>query len=250
MSGTQTLTPNQQSVVLRESVREQRRVTLTHCGQDGWRLFKGKFSFDTATPNELNMHISATQFPDLGTRLKVGESVGLSFRVGHRKCLCTATIASIVVKGETAVLQVDPPNEIQQLQRRAFERAAPPPGVVIAVRFWHEDTQDADSRRDRVVRHGQLEDISAGGMRIRMPDPHDIELETTYRCVFTTAPGRPAFLLDALLRHREAVDQGRASLGFQFVGLETTTEGCKTLDRLARLVSHFQRALHRRRASR
>jgi hypothetical protein len=248
MSGTQSLAPNQQAEVLRESVREHRRVTLTHYGQDGWRLFKGRFASDPSAPEELKLHVSTDQFPDLGTRLKIGESVGCAFRVGHRKCLCTATIASIVVKGETAVLQVNPPNEIQQLQRRAFERATPPPGLVIAVRFWL-NTGDGESRRDRVVRHGQLEDISAGGMRIRTPDPEDIVLETTYRCVFTTAPGRPAFLLDALLRHREAADQGRASLGFQFVGLETTPEGCKTLDRLARMVSHFQRSRHRRRPS-
>jgi hypothetical protein len=49
-------------------------------------------------------------------------------------------------------------------------------------------------------------------------------------------------VLDAVLRHREAAEQGRASLGFQFVGMETTPEGLRLLDRLVRIVNHFQRS--------
>jgi hypothetical protein len=110
------------------------------------------------------------------------------------------------------------------------------------VRFWREAAGGDASTDARNVRHGQLEDISAGGMRIKVADPKDVSLDRTYRCVFTPRPGKPSLVLDAVLRHREAVDQGRASLGFQFVGMEATPEGLRLLDRLVRIVNHFQRS--------
>ena len=83
-------------------------------------------------------------------------------------------------------------------------------------------------------------------MRIKVADAVSVELERTYKAVFTPRHGKPALILDTILRHREVVENGRASLGLQFVGLETCTEGLRTLDRLARLVSHFQRSHFRR----
>jgi hypothetical protein len=79
-------------------------------------------------------------------------------------------------------------------------------------------------------------------MRIKVADPKDVELDRTYKCVLTPRPGKPALVLEAVLRHREAGDSGRASLGFQFVGMETTAEGIRLLDRLVRVVNHFHRA--------
>jgi hypothetical protein len=128
------------------------------------------------------------------------------------------------------------------LQRRAYERAAPPHGTIVPVRFWREMPQGESAPETRVVRHGQLEDLSCGGIRIKVSDAQDIAMGCTYRCVFAPRPGKPAVVLEGILRHREAAEHGRASLGFQFVGLETSVEGLRTLDRLARVVSHFQRS--------
>ena len=81
---------------------------------------------------------------------------------------------------------------------------------------------------------------------LKVADAVSVEMDRTYKTVFAPRPGKPALILDSILRHREVVEKGRASLGFQFVGLETSTEGLRTLDRLARLVSHFQRFANRR----
>lgn len=140
------------------------------------------------------------------------------------------------------------PDQIQQLQRRAYERATPPKDMVIAVRFWREVGPIGVPAEARTVRYGQLEDLSAGGLRVKVSNPDDIQPGATYRCVIEPYPGKPPLILDAVVRHREAVDHGRASIGFQLVGLETTPEGRKALDRLARTVSRFQRARSRRRA--
>jgi len=79
-------------------------------------------------------------------------------------------------------------------------------------------------------------------MRIKVADSKEVQIDQTYRCVFSPRPGKPSLVLDAVLRHREAVDHGRASLGFQFVGMETTQEGLRLLDRIVRIVNDFQRS--------
>jgi len=136
---------------------------------------------------------------------------------------------------------------LEQLQRRAYERVAPPRDTVVAVRFWPKEPDSNAVENGRNIRHGQLEDVSAGGMRVKTGDLGDIEAGRTYRCVFAPQPGSPVVIVDVVLRHREATDNGRASLGFHFVELEVTPEGRKLLDRIARIVIQFQRARRRKR---
>jgi c-di-GMP-binding flagellar brake protein YcgR len=248
MGATQMLAGHLHEQVLSESARLKRRAVLTHQDASGWRLIKAVFTDSPAGRIALRLP-PCTESSDVA-RLRAGTSLGVTFRLGHKKCLFATVIESTEPSDEGVILCVRQPEQLQQLQRRAYERVAPPPGSVIAVRFWRDDsgsdgTSPAEASRN--VRHGQLEDISAGGMRIKAAEPQNMELEKTYRCVFSTGPGKPAFVLEALLRHREAIDHGRASLGFQFVGLETTTEGRKVLDRLARLVNHFHRSRQNRR---
>jgi hypothetical protein len=108
--------------------------------------------------------------------------------------------------------------------------------------MWREQPGSDPSLEARSVRHGQLEDLSVGGMRVKAADPSDFEVGCSYRCVLTPRPGKPALVLETLVRHKEAAEQSRASIGFQFVGLEATQEGRRILDRLAQTVSQFHRA--------
>ncbi|MFQ5591281.1 MAG: PilZ domain-containing protein [Phycisphaerae bacterium] len=135
---------------------------------------------------------------------------------------------------------------LEQLQRRTYERVAPPRDTVIAVRFWREGAT-SDKEAKRVVRHGQMEDLSAGGMRLKVADVSDLEIDTLYKCVFSPRSGAQSLVLEATLKHHEAVENRRASLGFQFIGLETTPQGRRTLDQLARIVKRFQRVRNRAR---
>lgn len=241
MSGTRNIPHTQADSILQDAVRERQRLVITHHTPQGWRLLKGRFVAGTLTPDSLTAEIAPAEDASGCDAPTTGEVIGCTFRSGHRKCMFGASVLSAERTTEGLRVTLQRPRDLQQLQRRAFERVPPPKGAVIAVRFWPqaEGTANPDQR---TVRHGQLEDISAGGMRIRVPDPKDIQTDATYRCVFTPRQGRPAFLLDALLRHRAAVEDGRACLGFQFIGLETTPEGREILDRLARFVAHLHRA--------
>jgi len=257
MSATLTLARDRQDQILVDSVRLQRPLVLTHQSGNGWRTFKALFVSGSPGLRELHTRV---RMPEDGwpTNLPApGATLGGTFRIGHKKCMFGSVLVSTEMNDEEALFTLRWPDQLQQLQRRAYERALPPPGEVIAVRFWrdhgcagHRPTGDpplhgATAPESRNVRHGQLEDISAGGMRIKVADPKDMELDCTYRCVLVPRPGKPPLVLDAVLRHREAVDNGRASLGFQFVGMETSAEGLRLLDRIARVVNHFQRAHQR-----
>lgn len=246
MSGTQVLARLQQDRVLNESAQHQRFAVLTHQTPGGWRSIKGKFA-----PGE---HGSGIHFlvpwPGGNCRMPLpepGDSIGCTFRVGHKKCMFESTVDRTRRNDADGSIVLRWPSQLHQLQRRVFERSAPPSGTIIAVRFWHARPGEQVDSQERDVRHGQLLDLSAGGMRIQVSRPEEIEDGALYCCTFSAKQGKPPFLVDALLRHREAVEHNRASLGFQFIGLDATADGRRTLDRLARLVSYFQRATARHR---
>lgn len=242
MSTTQTIARERHDQILEDAIRSERQLVLTHNSSDGWRTYKAAFVSWQAPAQNILVKVIGTR--DLAERKLplAGDVLGATFRVGNKKCMCSTNLVSSHGKAEDLIWAIRRPEQLQQLQRRAYERAAPPKDSVVAVRFWREVAADHVSVDGRDVRYGQLEDISAGGMRIKVADSKEVQIDRTYRCVFTPRPGKPALVLDAVLRHREAVDHGRASLGFQFVGMETTQDGLHLLDRLVRIVNHFQRS--------
>lgn len=232
----------QRGQILGASAEKRLRLVVTHRRDGGWRAFKGQFQ----APVQPGVGFAALMENEAGGGAGpvVGDAVGVSFRFGHKKCMFSTTVRSIERKGGECVVRFAWPAQMQQLQRRAYERVAPPPDQVVAVRFWRADSAESPEQRD--VKHGQLEDLSAGGMRLKVSAATDVETDVAYQCLFAPRAGAPPVMLEAMLRHREAGDKGRIALGFQFLGLETTSDGQKTLDRLARIVSHYQRSQPRR----
>ncbi len=263
MSTAQVLVQEQLAQILENSIDRRDRLVLTHNSPQGWRTFSSQFlgrgpSSDDRLDSRSHQQVILvkTPVPREGCSSQLpepGDTVGVTFRFGHKKCMFSAILESIQGDGYSGMTALRWPDQLQQLKRRAYERARPPKDVIIAVRFWREgfaggqaasgtDASSGRTMEGRTVYHGQLEDLSAGGMRVRVANPDHIQLGVAYRFVLAPRPGKPALILDALARHREAAEHGRASAGFQFVGMETTPQGRQTLDRLVRLVHQFQRA--------
>jgi c-di-GMP-binding flagellar brake protein YcgR len=247
MSNTQSITNKQPDQYLLDSIRKERMVVVTVNGSDGWSSFKSKFLPTAREGEAVGVEIIPDEHREIDFHAEAGTEIGVSFRVGHKKCMFGSIVESVQTKSDRVAVMFRWPESILPLRRRAFERAAVPEGVVVAVRFWRDDAASTTGADARTVRHGQLEDISAGGMRVRVASPDEIELGTVYRCAFTPKQGKPAILVDARVRHREAIGHGRASVGFQNVGLEVTAEGRRALERLTRVVSQYQRAQAQRR---
>jgi len=246
MSASQTINRPHVDQMLREAIDERRRLTLTHHGPDGWRVFKGEFDSGSPAAKEVRVQLTLDDDADSACLPRTGEGACVTFRVGHKKSMFDAVIRGIGPADQQWLATLDWPTQIHQYQRRVFERAAPPRDGVIAVRIWREGDSGEVPAAPRNIRHGQLEDLSAGGMRVSLAAPREIEIGAIYRCAFTPRPGEPAIVTDALARHREAGEQVRSAIGFQFIGLEASPEGRRLLDRLARTVTFFQRVNARR----
>lgn len=248
MSTVQMIGCQQRDEILADSILRRRQLVLTHNTARGWRAYKSQFVSGSARTHTILVKTPVPRDEARIARPEPGDALGVTFRLGHKKCMFGSVLESVPERTPQDVVALRWPDHLQQLQRRAYERAQPPRGSVVPVRFWREEGPTPTPIEARSVRYGQLEDLSAGGIRVKVPDPHEFEIGATYRCVFAPRSGKPAFVLDALARHREAGDQGRTSIGFQFVGLETTPEGRRLLERLARTVTQFQRVRsHRRR---
>lgn len=245
MSVAQVVANKQLNRILEDSIGRRTSLLLTHGGPEGWRTYKSQFVAGSSSAQEIQVKAPVPR-EENGSRLpEAGDTLGVSFRFGHKKCMFGTILESIQHDADNGVATLRWPDRIQQLQRRAFQRARPPNDLVIAVRFWREEASSGTVLDARTVYHGQLEDVSAGGMQVRVTNPDRVQAGTMYRCAFTPRPGKPSIVLDALVRHHEAADRGRASVGFQFIGLETAPEGHRTLERLARTVHQFQRARSR-----
>lgn len=237
--------------VLDESVTRERPVVVTHHGSVGWRALKAAFAASRGSASELTIKLRPLRDEDAPVSVKAGDALGVTFRVGHKKCMFTTEVISAARLSTDQTITVERPDRLQQLQRRVFERAKPPGQAVIPVRIWRE-TGETVPVEERTIRHGQLEDMSAGGMRVKVACAADFEIGVVYRCAFSPRAGKPSVVVDALVRHHEAANQGRASIGFQYVGLETSAEGHRMMERLAQAVTHYQRARsrpHRRKPS-
>ncbi len=239
---TRMIVRKQLDKVLEDSISQQRRLVLTHNTPEGWRIFKSHFVSGSASSQMVLVASPSPRDDTISRPLEAGDTLGVTFRMGHKKCMFGTTLESNAADSTKEVVTLRWPEQIQQLQRRAYERAVPPKDQIIPVRFWRDDEASSTPLEARTVRHGQLENMSAGGIRIKVANPTDIQIGATYRCVFSPRPGKPSLVVDAIVRHQEAAAQGRASIGFQLVGLETTAEGHRVLERLARTVSQFQRA--------
>ena len=250
MSMTQTITEERRDEIVEDSIGRQLKTVLTHRLPGGWHTYKSSFVSGNRFSGTIVLSVQLPEDAPGDTLPEPGDSLGITFRLGHKKCMFNAVMQSAIDDDGDLLLTVGWPGTLEQLQRRVYQRAAPPQGAVVAVRFWPEEPGSHASQETRNVRHGQLEDLSAGGMRLKTGDLTDIEVGLTYRCTFAPQPGAAPIVVDAVLRHHEATDRGRASLGFHFSGLEATPEGRKLLDRIARTVTQFHRSRNRKRGSR
>lgn len=238
---TQTVSRHQGEQSLVNAIQRRDRAVITLRLNDGWRTHSTEFVSGNKSAGRVTLLIRA-RADDATVELPAkGEGVGVTFRAGHKKCMFATIVADTPKNSDGLLITLEWPATVDRLQRRAFERVAPPQGIVIPVRFWKAAATGGEAGDRSNVRHAQLEDFSAGGMRIRTADLADIVIGAMYRCAFAPGKRGATLVVDARLRHREASDRGRASLGFQYIGLETTTEGRRTLTRIARMVQQFQR---------
>jgi c-di-GMP-binding flagellar brake protein YcgR len=226
--------------IMEHSIRRRLRTVLTCQDPHGWHARPSRFALGSKSAGTVGCIVDFTGGAAESTLPHPGETMGVTFRMGRKKCMFSGVLRSIQQGSDGTLVTLTWPTHLEQLQRRAYDRVAPPKDCVVAVRFWLEDLPSAASG-ERNIRHGQLEDLSAGGMRISASGLSQVEIGATYKCVFAPRSGAAPLVIDATLRRHETIDEGRASLGFHFIGFETTQEGIHSLDRIAQIVNGYQR---------
>lgn len=177
-----------------------------------------------------------------------GQCVTLTFRRGHRKCICTSLFVRLDESHPEEAVWVKWPDELLAVQRRAFFRAEVPRDMDVSVRLWRGGRTKrrlvAIGKWPSVV--GNLTDCSAGGMRMEVEaidDPHITEGEPV---AVEFAPLREVghICLDANFRYALPLPSGRVALGLQFVGLENSAPGRQMLLVLGQVSAEYLRREH------
>ncbi len=249
MNALHTPLPMRDLDALVQAIDRRFRAVVTLDLPDGWRTHKAVFVGGDRESRSVRVRVQSERDNRWERGDGLNRDVGVTFRLGRQKCMFSTQIRSLVNESGGVVLTLDWPTELAQLQRRVYERINPPEGHVVTVRFWPQRVASEPSGRED-MHYGQLENVSAGGMRVKTRDIDSIELDRTYRCSFSPFETGPTIVIDAHLRHRESVEAERASLGFQFVGLEATESGRKTLAQLVAVIVDYQRTHRKKHRSR
>ncbi len=246
MSGMTAVNKRESVRALPGSLNTKCKLTVTLGGTHGWQTFKGVFLSRCDESQTFCASIQPASDSQAKPDTRSGDSVGVNYRVGNRKCMFCARLVSLAWNAAGGEAVLGWPVKVHHLRRRAFERTTPPPGKAVTVRLTG-GAEHASMSTPCEVRDGRLLDISVGGFRLAVADSRHFEPGTTFRCSFTARPDRATIVFDAIVLHRGLSDAGQPSVGFKIVGLETSLDSSHVLDRLARVVTYFQRAASRRR---
>jgi len=217
-------------------------VSITLRSGDTWSALSGRL---TALRGEDLLLQLAPDQPADAPPLTTGLGIGISLKLKHHKYLFVAGVLEQWQEGSERLLVVSHPSRMQRLQRRAFLRAAVPPGWVVRAAFWIGGVKNEPpgATPERPVWNGRLIDLSAGGFSLRTIDPTVGVLEIGdlmgVRIVFGV--GEQAVYADVSLRHVD-LEQGGAVVGFQFLGLEHSDVGKDALRIISRKVADYQAA--------
>jgi c-di-GMP-binding flagellar brake protein YcgR len=232
--------------VLIWAIRRQESVVVSVNRAGRWTLLRSRLM--AGNENDPIFRLDAPQATPKGDvlHLAAGETIGVSFRHGHKKCVFATTVVGFEhgEDGDSAIL-LRWPEHLDEIQRRAYQRAMVPPERKIPVLI------KTDSSLAPVC-CGCLSDLSAGGVGIELPASEipRLEMDRTFRIEILADKPEKVILVEATLRHTTALSAGRVRLGLQFVGLEYTVAKRRTLSALITMAERFQRPARRRRRRR
>ncbi|RME40317.1 MAG: hypothetical protein D6788_03560, partial [Planctomycetota bacterium] len=139
MSATKTMDGPRLEEVLQEAITRNRPIVLTHHSPGGWRTFKSSFLSGSSSRRRIWIKPPTFSAGVQAAPPQPGDRVGVTFRVGHKKCGFGTTLEPGLDREEqSGTLVLRWPERLQQLQRRVFERVALPPALIVPVRFWRE----------------------------------------------------------------------------------------------------------------
>jgi len=240
-----TLYNRQTRETLRQAVDRHVPATLTFRQENHWATLHSRVLAMTETC--LLLELPAPEAGVVLPRPRVGDDLGVSFKLKHYKHMFASPVRSIEQMNYEGV-QIEAvyaacPGSLQRLQRRAYNRVNVPEGRIVRAAFWLGSKEDEPSGTspENPVWSGRIVDLSAGGFQARIEGDASSSLEegalVGVRLAF--GPARETVYVDAQFRHVQ-IEGENAIMGFQFVGLAYGPEGRHAIDLIAAKVAEFQ----------
>ena len=193
--------------------------TITQQDGIGFRVMKTTF-----TPSE-GLFVGLTKPEE--SNFQAGETLGVSFRIGHKKCLFNGSIEQV----DNDTIKLTRPDTIHAIKRVLFHRAAMPYTVTTYL--------NVGSKCYRC----RVSDISVGGtMLVTDESTDDIELGMQAQVSMVFNKRQSLNAVDGIVRGVEHRN-GEYYVSIQFVGLEFSHENIRRLRTLADKVRDVSRHL-------
>lgn len=234
-------------------------AVVTRYGCSGWVSFPSRFAESHVEDGVIRLDVASEESRMPAQALRVGDQVGVSFRRGRTKCLFTSVVTAGADRccgapAGLARITLRWPANLQQMQRRLYERVRPPLDGAIEIVFWSHEPgapgtpRTEQSRQKATVlgppawaRRGRVLNLSAGGIGVLAERDEDWGPGDVFVCSFRPSSGADPLQFDVRLRHADRTSDGGWTLGFQFLGLETSSAGHCRLAQLASIVTAFRR---------
>lgn len=243
MTSMHPLAADQQAEWLQEATGNRIPLTINYHGVGGWITLKSRFLYSDRAADVITILYPSGR-DGAQPEIVVGETLGVAFRRGHEKCVFETQVVgrrNHPMGGgiEAPALDIAWPDSVHELQRRLFSRTRVPSRVVIPVDVARNEAADKLGPSSR----GVLLDLSAGGISIALPEAKGPRWRAgdTLTCSFALESGRSVQKIAGTLRHCDKASDGHWRLGLQFVGLETSAGGRRTIESIARVASRFRR---------
>lgn len=245
MTSAIELSGHRRDELLNEAVSRQTPLTLDCRQKRGWVTVQSLFLGQDRASGDLVVRYPAVP-AHLTPEFVEGQSLGLSFRRAHRKCVFETAVTgrcfySSGPLDDVPALRLLWPTSVFELQRRLYYRTPVPENMSLPVQVWPWDAAPDDSGYGQPLR-GQMVDLSAGGVSLIVEDRSRQYWmnDTRVGCSFTPAPGGEPLELYGHTRYLRPAPTGEYRLGVQFIGLEALQESRPKLEQILELTSRFQ----------
>lgn len=246
MSIVQHLSPRQIQECLDEAIRRQAPISLTCRTGTQWHNLHTKFLH--STPQALWLEYP-TGAQDPVPEIAEGMELGLSFKLKHHKHILNTIVEAVGQFGladaaEVRAIGVASPQRVQRVQRRAYHRVDVPRNRSVLATFWPGGLPAAAAGNATALNwEGWVTNISAGGFQVRIGGRNapDLDVGDLVGVCIDLGQEYEEVLADAKFRQQRRDERGVTYQGFQFVGLNETSQGREMLRRIAGVVCEFQR---------
>lgn len=260
MNHAATLDEQSVRAILSWAAERQSSIAASILSDGQWCNLRSHLVQYDPDANVLKIHYPILTDGSVQPEITAGTELGISLRRGHKKCVfvCRVLMRQTEIgpddRGMDCLL-VRSPQQMRELQRRAYQRVIIPEDRFIAVRLWQgglpsqtdpepqcPEPQSSALPPTWPICSGRLANVSLGGMLVdircdqnpRMGVGEIVGVEITHQ------PSRPPLAAEAQYRHCVMTGPGRMGLGLQFLGLEHNLPNHTSIHDLAEFVRHLR----------